>query len=401
MTSNQNFILQEVSLDFDKEMVQEERFNNRTRPWNGSPRRTSGIEGNGVLVKNNNKVYRAITNNNGQIPRSIFDSLKLSLAPDTSNYYSFISDFFLRILLLICFLFLRQQGSFRMNIHHEDAYKYSYPYSLTEGVSAPVLYFITWVVPVLVIFLSYFWHMTYKSKDWKSKTQTNQDQQTTPEDQLQMNRIYYFSDFIDAFLCHSLSILITSCLIHFIKCMVGRPRPDMLSRCFPDNVDLISNSDFKESLPIDPNFYVCSIGAVNEKRMRSAFKSFPSGHAGYSGAACMFVCLYLGGKMGTFQKSNLGEYHQNDARKNSSDTTLLSTITSLKSFKLIFIIPWLMASVYIGITRIQDYRHHIEDVLVGLILGWVVSFICYKLYYPNLNSRKSHVSARQEMFLNS
>ncbi|KAG6896128.1 hypothetical protein C0992_010169 [Termitomyces sp. T32_za158] len=38
----------------------------------------------------------------------------------------------------------------------------------------------------------------------------------------------------------------------------------------------------------------------------------------------------------------------------------------------------------------MDYRHHWQDVLVGAILGSVISYFSYRQYYPSLASELSH-----------
>ncbi|KAG6868280.1 hypothetical protein C0993_005565 [Termitomyces sp. T159_Od127] len=38
----------------------------------------------------------------------------------------------------------------------------------------------------------------------------------------------------------------------------------------------------------------------------------------------------------------------------------------------------------------MDYRHHWQDVLVGSVLGTVVSYFAYRQYYPSLASELSH-----------
>jgi diacylglycerol diphosphate phosphatase / phosphatidate phosphatase len=39
----------------------------------------------------------------------------------------------------------------------------------------------------------------------------------------------------------------------------------------------------------------------------------------------------------------------------------------------------------------MDFRHHATDVLFGALLGTVVSYFCYRQYYPSLASPISHL----------
>lgn len=44
----------------------------------------------------------------------------------------------------------------------------------------------------------------------------------------------------------------------------------------------------------------------------------------------------------------------------------------------------------VAISRTMDYRHHWQDVLVGSLLGTVMSYFSYRQYFPSLASELSH-----------
>ena len=44
-------------------------------------------------------------------------------------------------------------------------------------------------------------------------------------------------------------------------------------------------------------------------------------------------------------------------------------------------VPW-VGALCVGLSRIQDYWHHWEDVLTGLLLGNLVAYTMYRLRYP-------------------
>jgi hypothetical protein len=44
-----------------------------------------------------------------------------------------------------------------------------------------------------------------------------------------------------------------------------------------------------------------------------------------------------------------------------------------------------------NIQRTMDFRHHATDVLFGALVGTVVSYFCYRQYYPSLASPNSHL----------
>ncbi|CAG8471718.1 10494_t:CDS:2 [Scutellospora calospora] len=137
----------------------------------------------------------------------------------------------------------------------------------------------------------------------------------------------------------------------------GRPRPDFIDRCnpLPGSVDA---SPFGLS-----NSSICQ--QTNNHIMRDGFKSFVSGHSSLSFSGLGFLSLYLAGKLHIFD--NKGHVY--------------------KSFVVLF--PLAVAT-YIAITRIQDYRHHWQDVVSGGLIGFILSLFAYHQYYPHLNSYMSH-----------
>lgn len=41
------------------------------------------------------------------------------------------------------------------------------------------------------------------------------------------------------------------------------------------------------------------------------------------------------------------------------------------------------ASVYTGLSRVSDYKHHWSDVLTGLIQGAVMALLVVRLFFPS------------------
>ncbi|KZO99688.1 acid phosphatase/Vanadium-dependent haloperoxidase [Calocera viscosa TUFC12733] len=152
-----------------------------------------------------------------------------------------------------------------------------------------------------------------------------------------------------------LTLSLTTVLTNICKLTVGRPRPDLLARCLlpPGTVDsgppgygLVS-----PSLCTQPNAHILADG----------FKSFFSGHSSFSFAGLGFLSLYLAGKLALFDQRGY-------------------------AFK-----PWLVgaplvAAALVAISRVMDYRHHWQDVVVGSAVGWGMSWFVYRLYYPPLTS---------------
>lgn len=142
------------------------------------------------------------------------------------------------------------------------------------------------------------------------------------------------------------SMLITGVITVAIKDAVGRPRPDFFWRCFPEG---------KEAYDKVTGNVICN-GAKNI--IKEGYKSFPSGHTSGSFAGLCFLALYLSGKIQVF-----------DRRGHAA--------------KLCIVFLPLLVACLIGISRVDDYWHHWQDVFAGGFLGSVVATICYRQFFPS------------------
>ncbi|XP_035729439.1 phospholipid phosphatase 5-like [Vespa mandarinia] len=157
-------------------------------------------------------------------------------------------------------------------------------------------------------------------------------------------------DFSQALLCVTLALGFNGLITDIIKLIVGRPRPDFFWRCFPDGQ---MNSEFK-----------CTGNPIT---IRDGKKSFPSGHSSFAFASFGFVALYLAGKLHTF-----------------------SLTGKAQSWKLCsFILPICIALI-IALSRTCDYHHHWQDIVAGGLIGSCLTYICYRHYYPPLDSQMCH-----------
>ncbi|KAL3032456.1 hypothetical protein AAZX31_02G084800 [Glycine max] len=151
-------------------------------------------------------------------------------------------------------------------------------------------------------------------------------------------------DLHHAVLCLLFSILITSVFTEAIKNAVGRPRPDFFWRCFPDGKDVYDKW----------GDVICH---GDKKVIKEGYKSFPSGHTSWSFAGLGFLSLYLSGKIKAFDRKG-----------------------HVAKLCIVFM-PLLFASL-IGISRVDDYWHHWQDVFAGGLLGLTVATFCYLQFFP-------------------
>ncbi|XP_046977492.1 phospholipid phosphatase 5-like [Vanessa cardui] len=142
-----------------------------------------------------------------------------------------------------------------------------------------------------------------------------------------------------AILGWTLSLLLNAILTEFLKLAVRRPRPDFFYRCFPNGLD-------------DVEF---SIGRVSD--IIDGRKSFPSGHTSFAFCSLGFLSLWLK----EITRGNRGTHA-------------------------VCLFPLILASI-IGTSRCIDNHHHWQDVIAGGVIGFVISYICYKLYCKSSDSR--------------
>ncbi|KAJ7470621.1 PAP2-domain-containing protein [Mycena latifolia] len=154
-----------------------------------------------------------------------------------------------------------------------------------------------------------------------------------------------------------LGLAITGSVTQFTKITVGRPRPDIIDRCqpIPGSVDPIYGLSNSSICTTSNDLYI----------MLDGFRSFPSGHSSLSFAGLGFLAFYLAGKLHLFD-------HRGYVAK-----------------AWVSLVPFAGAAL-VAISRTMDNRHHWQDVLVGSVLGTVVSYFSYRQYYPSLASEVSH-----------
>ncbi|EJF57189.1 lipid phosphate phosphatase 1 [Dichomitus squalens LYAD-421 SS1] len=141
-----------------------------------------------------------------------------------------------------------------------------------------------------------------------------------------------------------LTVFITEAL----KNRVGRLRPDFLHRC-----------------KWDKELKACT-GEL--EKVMDGRRSFPSGHASTAFAGMTFLALYLAGLTGAWR---LAQPAQGGSLLRSKLARLVLTLLPLGF------------ATWVAVSRVEDYRHHKEDVIVGSLLGVVCATICYLIYWPN------------------
>jgi len=148
------------------------------------------------------------------------------------------------------------------------------------------------------------------------------------------------------------SLSLAGSITQFVKITVGRPRPDVISRCMPHSG--IANPEYGLV-----SAAICT--QTNLSIMQDGWRSFPSGHSSLSFAGLGFLAFYLAGKLHLF-----------DERGHTPKAWLALTPLS--------------GAALVAISRTMDYRHHWQDVLIGSALGLTTAYFSYRQYYPSLTS---------------
>ncbi|XP_053144205.1 phospholipid phosphatase 1 isoform X2 [Hemicordylus capensis] len=151
---------------------------------------------------------------------------------------------------------------------------------------------------------------------------------------------------------------ISQSLTDIAKYSIGRLRPHFLAVCEPDWSQINCSYGYIE------NFKCLGEKAkVNEARL-----SFYSGHSSFSMYCMLFLALYLQARM-------------------KGDWARLLRPTA--QFGLI------AASIYVGLSRVSDYKHHWSDVLTGLLQGALVA-ILIAVYVSDFFKVRGHTFKQKE-----
>ncbi|KAH8091670.1 lipid phosphate phosphatase 1 [Cristinia sonorae] len=161
---------------------------------------------------------------------------------------------------------------------------------------------------------------------------------------LRVSALEIHHGFLGLWAARGYNALITEAL----KNRVGRLRPDFLSRCKWDKAQ-----------------HVCT-GKL--AKILDGRRSFPSGHSSTAFSGMTFLTLYLAGLTGAWCLSQAAPPR--------------SFFGSRMARLWITMAPMAFAT-WVAVSRVEDYRHHKEDVIVGSLIGIGTATVSYLIYWPN------------------
>ncbi|KAK0710098.1 phosphatidic acid phosphatase type 2/haloperoxidase [Lasiosphaeria miniovina] len=177
----------------------------------------------------------------------------------------------------------------------------------------------------------------------------------------------------------AIALILTAFLTDVVKNMVGRARPDLLARCMPD-----------PKLLRDAPGPLVSINVCTQKHhhtLHDGWRSFPSGHSSFSFAGLGYLSLFLAGQMRIFAHG-AGDGDAGDGSRAPTIGEHTEKLVRGDLMRALLCLAPLLGATMIAISRCQDYRHDVEDVCVGAILGSVVAYWSYRRYWPRLSSSR-------------
>lgn len=160
-----------------------------------------------------------------------------------------------------------------------------------------------------------------------------------------------------------ISLATNGVVTDILKNWIARPRPDFLERC-------------GAPLSTDPNVFldisVCT-APLGVAILTDGMRSTPSGHSSISFSGLLYLTLWL---LGQFKLINGHQSHP--------------------VYKYILSGLPIILALYVALSRVQDYRHHFSDIILGGIIGTFFAIVTYRKYFHSLFGEHSHKVAHDE-----
>ncbi|KAJ5482301.1 hypothetical protein N7475_001113 [Penicillium sp. IBT 31633x] len=168
-----------------------------------------------------------------------------------------------------------------------------------------------------------------------------------------------------------------------LKVLLGKPRPDLLSRCDPDVARIAEFTvgglgDQVRGAATLVSWEICR-STSNSLRI-DGFASFPSGHASFSFAGLTYLTLWLCAKF-SVAFPYLPRYPvENQSHTDDSSSVRKRGAAPPVYLMLIVFVPTATAC-FIAASRWFDYRHHGFDILFGSAVGIFFAYIGFNMYH--------------------
>jgi membrane-associated phospholipid phosphatase len=252
-----------------------------------------------------------------------------------------------------------------------DDISIAYPFQTKTKISTELLVSLAIIFPALLCLLSCMLNLTTSKplKEWRRKA--------------------YAAN--KAILGLGLSIALALLFTDSLKNLMGKPRPDMLSRCAPMiGVPLPITVDIGFGLVTWDICATKGLAGQGFDDLRDGFRSFPSGHSSLSFAGLTYASLFLASfvfSMTLPLARQIRPFYITSSPTASTTSTASTAPTAptaqpkfpqMLAFAIVSFPMWI--AIYIASTRWSDYRHHGFDVLFGSCEGIVCALIGWSWY---------------------
>lgn len=262
--------------------------------------------------------------------------------------FSYVTDYLVIIISVIAFGALDKADPHHQPFSLKDI-NIQYPYAIDERVSAAQAGIIAVLFPLVVLVI---WSFTAEGRI------------PLPEKRrLRLNERLWELNL--SVLSLGLSVGIALVATDALKNTVGRPRPDLLSRC------IVRAGSADASVFGLSTSEICA--QTDEAILRDGFKSFPSGHSSISFSGLGLLAFWLAGKLKLMDGKG-------------------------QIWKVVAVMIPIFAATLVAVSRIMDKRHHAFDVIFGSALGIICAWVAYRQYFPSLVSKKAGIAYGQRSF---
>lgn len=171
-----------------------------------------------------------------------------------------------------------------------------------------------------------------------------------------------------------LAVSTTDLITNAIKNYVGKLRPSFYDQCGWDTSLVLADWD-GSSTP-------CT---AEKTEVDDAFESFPSGHASISASALYSVSLYFLHRAHLIAPPFFACFRSANCRRRRRSSVMANKGAPKFLVVLLGGIGPLFA-IWIGCSRLVDYRHDTPDVLAGHLLGATLAYSFYTLFFCKTGS---------------
>ena len=229
--------------------------------------------------------------------------------------------------------------------------------SYSYQVNSTIPYFVAVCVPLVSLLLSF---VAFEVFFTKYTNVGNKSWATNPGVPVS---IIWFLDFVG-------SGVVTSILTEVSKNLVGRYRPDWLSRCQPN----IDNPPYIEGFGLNASMNPVCTRDLTQDKVSDGKKSFPSGHSSTAFSLGVFVVGYCIWQLNTRWKSVFHSTQNRDEAQSQRNTRSLiySLGQSVVFLWILLQISWAWA---VALSRVMDNKHHVSDICSGAFLGACIGIV--------------------------